>query len=117
MYAVALAMFWSKHPEFFGLVNRFFPSSEETATRVLRSYLKKRPPELENTLKPVSYTHLDVYKRQEEILPNELLSREKMHQAPPHILLSNYAMLEYLLLRPDDKMCIRDRGIYYHPSR
>ena len=38
----------------------------------------------------------------ELILPNELLSREKMRQGPPHILLTNYAMLEYLLLRPQD---------------
>ncbi|GGC73819.1 DEAD/DEAH box helicase [Hoyosella rhizosphaerae] len=36
------------------------------------------------------------------ILPNELLSREEMRANPPHILLTNYAMLEYLLLRPDD---------------
>lgn len=35
-------------------------------------------------------------------VPNELLSREQMQQHPPHILLTNYAMLEYLLLRPDD---------------
>lgn len=35
-------------------------------------------------------------------IPNELLSREEMRQTPPHILLTNYAMLEYLLLRPDD---------------
>ena len=35
-------------------------------------------------------------------LPNELLSREEMQQAPPHLLLTNYAMLEYLLLRPAD---------------
>ncbi|WP_324190149.1 DEAD/DEAH box helicase [Nocardia farcinica] len=35
-------------------------------------------------------------------LPNELLSREEMWAAPPHILLTNYAMLEYLLLRPRD---------------
>ncbi|MGI5291446.1 DEAD/DEAH box helicase [Nonomuraea polychroma] len=35
-------------------------------------------------------------------LPNELLSREEMRAAPPHLLLTNYAMLEYLLLRPDD---------------
>ncbi|MCX4092078.1 DEAD/DEAH box helicase [Nocardia sp. alder85J] len=35
-------------------------------------------------------------------LPNELLSREEMRATPPHILLTNYAMLEYLLLRPDD---------------
>ncbi len=40
----------------------------------------------------------------ERLLPNELLSRGKMQQRPPHILLSNYAMLEYLLLRPDDNV-------------
>lgn len=33
---------------------------------------------------------------------NELLSREQMQAAPPHLLLTNYAMLEYLLLRPRD---------------
>lgn len=36
------------------------------------------------------------------ILPNELLSREEMRATPPHLLLTNYAMLEYLLLRPED---------------
>ena len=35
-------------------------------------------------------------------LPNELLSRAEMRETPPHILLTNYAMLEYLLLRPAD---------------
>jgi ATP-dependent helicase YprA (DUF1998 family) len=35
-------------------------------------------------------------------VPNELLSREQMQATPPHILLTNYAMLEYLLLRPQD---------------
>lgn len=35
-------------------------------------------------------------------LPNELLSREEMRLRPPNILLTNYAMLEYLLLRPMD---------------
>jgi len=35
-------------------------------------------------------------------LDNELISREHMRQTPPHILLTNYAMLEYLLLRPQD---------------
>jgi len=38
----------------------------------------------------------------EEILPNELLCREEMRERPPHFLLTNYAMLEYLLLRPKD---------------
>lgn len=35
-------------------------------------------------------------------IENELLSREEMRDKPPHILLTNYAMLEYLLLRPKD---------------
>ena len=39
---------------------------------------------------------------EEPILDNELHSREEMQKEPPHILLTNYAMLEYLLLRPDD---------------
>jgi ATP-dependent helicase YprA (DUF1998 family) len=38
----------------------------------------------------------------EPMLPNELLSRRAMRTTPPHILLTNYAMLEYLLLRPAD---------------
>ena len=32
----------------------------------------------------------------------ELISREQMRERPPHLLLTNYAMLEYLLLRPRD---------------
>ena len=35
-------------------------------------------------------------------LPSELISRDRIRQRPPHILLTNYAMLEYLLLRPAD---------------
>jgi ATP-dependent helicase YprA (DUF1998 family) len=38
-------------------------------------------------------------------LPNEIISREKMQDTPPHILITNYAMLEYMMLRPkDDRM-------------
>lgn len=36
----------------------------------------------------------------EPFIPNELRSREQMHAAPPHLLITNYAMLEYLLIRP-----------------
>lgn len=39
-----------------------------------------------------------------EPLKNELISREEMKRNPPHILLTNYAMLEYLLLRPSDNV-------------
>lgn len=36
-------------------------------------------------------------------LPNEIISREEIRKNPPNILLTNYSMLEYLLLRPEDK--------------
>jgi len=39
---------------------------------------------------------------EEPRIANEILSRDEMQEAPPHILLTNYAMLEYLLLRPRD---------------
>jgi len=37
-------------------------------------------------------------------LPGELALRSEMRNTPPHILLTNYSMLEYLLLRPDDSL-------------
>jgi len=38
----------------------------------------------------------------EPIIDNELLCRNEMREEPPHVLVTNYAMLEYLLLRPED---------------
>jgi len=35
-------------------------------------------------------------------LKNEIISRDTMQKRPPHILVTNYAMLEYMLLRPND---------------
>lgn len=43
----------------------------------------------------------DIYPEEPRV-ENELLSREEMQETPPHIFLTNYAMLEYLLLRPAD---------------
>jgi ATP-dependent helicase YprA (DUF1998 family) len=37
-----------------------------------------------------------------EIPENELISREEIRNTPPHILFTNYSMLEYLLIRPND---------------
>lgn len=37
-------------------------------------------------------------------LLNERISRNQMKERPPHILITNYAMLEYLLLRPADNV-------------
>ncbi|HKZ41528.1 MAG TPA: DEAD/DEAH box helicase, partial [Candidatus Hodarchaeales archaeon] len=49
---------------------------------------------------------LDLYRKTYHREPhrNELISRETMRKNPPHILLTNYAMLEYLLLRPEDNL-------------
>ena len=47
-------------------------------------------------------THFsDIDETQRKSIPNELMCREMMAEKPPHILLTNYAMLEYMLLRPD----------------
>lgn len=35
-------------------------------------------------------------------IPNELIARDEMRKTPPHLLVTNYAMLEYLLQRPVD---------------
>lgn len=47
-----------------------------------------------------------VYKENEtqELMDNELISREQMRATPPNILITNYAMLEYMLLRPGDNI-------------
>lgn len=37
-------------------------------------------------------------------IANERISRKKMKAMPPNILITNYAMLEYLLIRPDDNV-------------
>ena len=52
--------------------------------------------------------------RAENRLPGELVFREEMRKTPPHILLTNYSMLEYLLIRPDDSPLFNDgRGTHW----
>lgn len=46
----------------------------------------------------------DDYDELKKPLPNEFISREKMKDTPPNILFTNYAMLEHLLLRPNDNV-------------
>ena len=56
------------------------------------------------------------FKRREEErqrLPGELIFRKEMRETPPHILLTNYSMLEYLLIRPDDSLLF-DNGMGRH---
>lgn len=47
-------------------------------------------------------THKDASGAPVDPLPNELISREEMQADPPHILITNYSMLEYMMLRPKD---------------
>ena len=44
---------------------------------------------------------LDTEEAYRKSIKNELMCREMMTESPPHILLTNYAMLEYMLLQPD----------------
>ncbi len=57
--------------------------------------------ETEKTQKEARDKFRKMYNNKEP-LPNELVSREQMREKPPHILLTNYTMLEYLMLRPED---------------
>lgn len=41
-------------------------------------------------------------------LINEMICRDQMRDTPPHILITNYAMLEYMLLRPGDNIIFSD---------
>ena len=46
--------------------------------------------------------------RAEAALEGEMIYREDMWRNPPHILLTNYSMLEYMLLRPDEDPLFSD---------
>ncbi|SFK88667.1 protein of unknown function [Loktanella salsilacus] len=46
---------------------------------------------------------LDTFGEDADVPGNWLLSREEMRTAPPHILITNYAMLEHILLLPTNR--------------
>ena len=55
---------------------------------------------------------IEQYKRKYgEPSKNEILTREKMRANPPHILFTNYSMLEYLLIRPSDESIISKNAL------
>ena len=43
--------------------------------------------------------------------PNIMITREDMRNNPPHILITNYTMLEYLLIRPEDRTFFDNNAI------
>lgn len=69
----------------FGVYNGGTEHKEEDAIKLYEAmYANEKYPELRKRL------------------DNELLSREEMKKKPPHILFTNYAMLEHMLFRPGD---------------
>ena len=44
---------------------------------------------------------------------NEVISREIMQESPPHILITNYSMLEYMMLRPKDDAVFTGANLRY----
>lgn len=51
---------------------------------------------------PEDLVEVDQKDASEILRPNERYTRKEIRSEPPHILLTNFAMLEYLLLRPRD---------------
>ena len=49
----------------------------------------------------------------EERLQNERITRQEIRNSPPHILLTNFAMLEYLLLRPKDAEVFKNHRLQF----
>ncbi len=61
-----------------------------------------------------SDTRRQARSRLEDRREGELVLREEMRETPPHILLTNYSMLEYLLIRPDDSPLFdANRGLHW----
>ena len=48
-----------------------------------------------------------------EPMPNERVSRDAMCEKPPHILITNYSMLEYMCIRPNDDAVFRDAKLRF----
>lgn len=57
-----------------------------------------------DTKEKVPNNYREKLKEKEGIIvpPNEIISREEIRNNPPHLLFTNYSMLEYLLIRPND---------------
>ena len=80
----------------FGVYNGGTENREEDAIKLYEAmYANEKYPELRKRL------------------PNEEVSREKMKEHPPHILFTNYAMLEHMLFRPGDDTIFSNSNFKY----
>lgn len=58
-------------------------------------------------------THHDEAGNPVNPIENECISREEMQQVPPHILITNYSMLEYMMLRPKDDAVFSSANLHF----
>ena len=80
---------------------RYTGETIETEKKALEAYRFKKRLDLDSkNIKKESHSNA----KDLDPLENERISREAMRNNPPHILLTNYAMLEYLLIRPADNI-------------
>ncbi|NLU40120.1 MAG: DEAD/DEAH box helicase [Bacteroidales bacterium] len=80
----------------FGVYNGGTLHEEEAAKKLYEAmYLNEKYPELRNRL------------------PNEEISRDRMKEHPPHILFTNYAMLEHMLFRPGDDSIFSNSNVKF----
>lgn len=83
--------------------------------RLLRKILKNQDITFGYFTSDTKETRKDAekYYRQKGIEPlkNELISREEMRETPPNILITNYAMLEHILIKPEN-----NRRIFGNPG-
>lgn len=62
--------------------------------------------------KATANTRKELGEENEVVIPeNELVSREEIRKNPPHLLFTNYSMLEYLLIRPNDYAIFEERRL------
>ena len=66
----------------------------------------------ETTEKTTVNTRKKLGEENDVIIPdNELVSREEIRENPPHLLFTNYSMLEYLLIRPNDYAIFEEKRL------
>jgi len=82
---------------------RYTGETVESEAKAIENYVRKKE---EDYLRENPYAVKDRDYSTEDLMPlrNERISRESMREDPPHIILTNYAMLEYLLIRPSDNV-------------
>ena len=80
----------------FGVYNGGTENKESDAIKLYQAmYVNEKYPELKKRL------------------PNEEVSRDEMKRRPPHILFTNYAMLEHMLFRPGDDTIFSNSNFKY----